>query len=136
MPTRCLEVNDRGRRVHFVVTDLRVSPLDHRRLGGNPLIARGRNDESTRAIFWCPQGSQSGDGVGRQVLAGEGGTDGDEVGGRVLAEDLPADLACAGAEVTGLRCFVYRGAGHIPYATHPDGYAATSLTFIARGPMF
>jgi pimeloyl-ACP methyl ester carboxylesterase len=31
---------------------------------------------------------------------------------------------------------VYRGAGHTPYATHPDDYAATVLAFISRGPMF
>jgi hypothetical protein len=31
---------------------------------------------------------------------------------------------------------VYRGAGHIPDATHPDDYVATVLAFMSRGPMF
>jgi pimeloyl-ACP methyl ester carboxylesterase len=39
-------------------------------------------------------------------------------------------------EVADLRRLVDRGAGHIPYATHPDDYAATVLAFISRGPMF
>jgi hypothetical protein len=39
-------------------------------------------------------------------------------------------------QVADLRRLVDRGAGHIPYATHPDDYAATALACIMRGPMF
>jgi hypothetical protein len=40
------------------------------------------------------------------------------------------------SQVADLRRFVYRGAGHIPYATHRDDYVATVLAFVSRGPMF
>jgi pimeloyl-ACP methyl ester carboxylesterase len=39
-------------------------------------------------------------------------------------------------QLADLRRFVYRGAGHIPYATHPDDYVATVLAFISCGAMF
>src|SRR5947209_20628561 len=46
-----------------------------------------------------PQRSRSGPEVGREVLAGEGGTGGDEVGGCALEDDPAAVVAGAGTEV-------------------------------------
>src|SRR5438046_10432710 len=47
----------------------------------------------------CPRGPRSGAGVGREVLAGEGGAGGDEVGGCALEDDPAAAAAGAGSEV-------------------------------------
>src|SRR6266545_6896059 len=59
---------------------------------GLPLVLGVRDDRSRR-------GSRSGAGVGREVLAGEGGAGGDEVGGCALEDDPAAVVAGAGAEV-------------------------------------
>src|SRR5918997_550457 len=57
-------------------------------------------DESKRMrelVSRCPRGSPSGADVGREVLAGEGGTGGDEIGGCALEDDPAAVVAGAGA---------------------------------------
>jgi hypothetical protein len=48
----------------------------------------------------------------------------------------PGDRDPEIGQVADPRRLVHRGAGHIPYATRPDDYAATVLAFISRGPMF
>jgi len=54
----------------------------------------------------------------------------------IAASAAASALSHSPSRVADLRRFVYRGAGHIPYATHPDDYVATVLAFISRGPMF
>ena len=46
------------------------------------------------------------------------------------------EAADPAGQVADLRRLVYRGAGDLPYSTHPDDYAATVLAFISHGPMF
>src|SRR5271166_3422665 len=66
-----------------------------------PALDRPRPPGSSHRtlVSWCPRGPRSGAGVGREVLAGEGGAGGDEVGGGALEDDLAAVVAGAGAEV-------------------------------------
>src|SRR3954453_23360686 len=52
-----------------------------------------------RSYCMTLRGSGSAGHVGRQVLAGEGGTGGDEVGRRALEDDPAAVVAGAGPEV-------------------------------------
>jgi len=70
------------------------------------------------------------------MRAGEGGAGGDDGGGGAREDDAAAVVAGVEAEVDALRCSVYRDVVHIPFATHPDDYAATVLACISRGPMF
>src|SRR5664279_4132850 len=69
------------------------------RPGESAPIPSGESQRMTPLASGCPRGPRSGADVGREMLAGEGGTGGDEVGGRALEDDPAAVVAGAGAEV-------------------------------------